>query len=191
MNKLKFIPVLAVVSLLSACGESGKLASVKAPKFEKEGTEIEVEKFFEDVDKYAMSLDFNNNKRMSSKEIKSSYAYEDVDTYKREKEVLLHTVYQETDDGVIKYDAPHSLISVKGEYGFYNLEENKAYGNEQREDVSYYESMFQRVQYCLPTAIIPRHIIAGQTPLPWTRKGGWAPSSYSTWTPTIWWERRT
>ena len=147
MNKLKFIPVLAVVSLLSACGESGKLASVKAPKFEKEGQEIEVEKFFEDVDKYAMSLDFNNNKRMSSKEIKSSYAYEDVDTYKREKEVLLHTVYQETDDGVIKYDAPHSLISVKGEYGFYNLEEDKAYGNEQREDVNYYEAMYQRVQY--------------------------------------------
>ena len=69
MNKLKFIPVLAVVSLLSACGQSSTFVTVKAPKFEKEGQEIEVEDFFKGVDTNVMALDFNNNKRMSSKEI--------------------------------------------------------------------------------------------------------------------------
>lgn len=147
MNKLKFIPVLAVVSLLSACGQSSKFVTVKAPKFEKEGQEIEVEDFFKGVDTNASALDFNNNKRMSSKEIKSSFRYEDVDTYKRGKDVIRHTVYQEMDEGIAKYDAPHSLISVKGEYGNDTLEENKFTGKQEEIDHKYFDTMYQRVQY--------------------------------------------
>lgn len=147
MNKLKFIPVLAIVSLLSACGQSSTFVTVKAPKFEKEGQEIEVEDFFKGVDTNAMALDFNNNKRMSSKEINSSYLYEEVDTYKRGKDVLLHTVYQEINKEIVKYDAPHSLISAKGEYGNNHLEENKFTGKKEDTNFSYFETMYQRVQY--------------------------------------------
>ena len=50
MKKIKFIPALALVAMLAACGGS-KSVSVKAPKFAKEGKEVEFTDFAEALDK--------------------------------------------------------------------------------------------------------------------------------------------
>ena len=47
MKIIKFIPALAMIALLSACGT--KSGSFKAPKFEKEGASIEKEVFVSEI----------------------------------------------------------------------------------------------------------------------------------------------
>ena len=69
MNKLKFIPVLAVVALLSACGT--KSEAVKAPKFDKEGAEVQYTEFMTDLTENAQALDIMGDKKAASFEMKS------------------------------------------------------------------------------------------------------------------------
>ncbi len=49
MKKIKFVPVLAIAALLSACGVN-KGISVKAPKFAKEGAEVTYTEFMNKLD---------------------------------------------------------------------------------------------------------------------------------------------
>ncbi len=69
MNKLKFIPVLAVVALLSACGT--KSEAVKAPKFDKEGSEVQYTEFMAGLSENAQALDIMGDKKAASFEMKS------------------------------------------------------------------------------------------------------------------------
>ena len=72
MNKLKFIPVLAVVALLSACGT--KSEAVKAPKFDKEGAEVQYTEFMAGLSENAQALDIMGDKKAASFEMKSEAA---------------------------------------------------------------------------------------------------------------------
>ena len=66
MNKLKFIPILAAVALLSAC-EAKAGARLKAPKFAKEGEECEAEVAFDKITDGLDNLDTRDSKFIGSK----------------------------------------------------------------------------------------------------------------------------
>ncbi len=71
MKSFKFIPVLAVAALLSACGTSKATVSAKAPKFAKEGKEVEVAKFSEDAVAAISKIEYlDDEAKIGSKEVK-------------------------------------------------------------------------------------------------------------------------
>ena len=82
MNKLKFIPVLAVVALLSACGT--KSEAVKAPKFDKEGAEVQYTEFMAGLSENAQTLDIIGDKKAASFEMKSEAAELQSNVLKRD-----------------------------------------------------------------------------------------------------------
>ena len=82
MKKIKFIPVLAMAALLSACEMGGP--SVKAPKFAKEGNKVEAEKFIEDASKVMSELDVSQeNPTYQDKLITVKLSYSDEIFIKR------------------------------------------------------------------------------------------------------------
>lgn len=82
MNKLKFIPVLAVVALLSACGT--KSEAVKAPKFDKEGAEVQYTEFMAGLSENAQALDIMGDKKAASFEMKAEAAEFQSNVLKRD-----------------------------------------------------------------------------------------------------------
>ena len=86
MNKLKFIPVLAVAALLSACG--GNSISVKAPKFAKEGKEVSAEAFVTEATKALEALDISKEEPISSKVLTTKSSSETGVVQTRGKKVV-------------------------------------------------------------------------------------------------------
>ena len=103
MNKLKFIPVLAVVALLSACGT--KSEAVKAPKFDKEGAEIQYTEFMAGLSENAQALDIMGDKKAASFEMKSEAADLQSNVLKRDGKNFYseYRFEQETNSG--QYDS--------------------------------------------------------------------------------------
>ena len=64
MNKIKFIPALALVALLSACGS--KASGIKAPKFEKEGSAVEKEVCAQKSEAKLSALEIFGDKKIGS-----------------------------------------------------------------------------------------------------------------------------
>lgn len=99
MNKLKFIPSLAIVALLSACGAKDVNKSVKEPKFEKFSKEVEKADFFEDLGKEIQKMDIVTNAKKLGSNVATLSAKELTDTtLTRDKKVF------SDDYNVIAYD---------------------------------------------------------------------------------------
>ena len=63
MKIIKFIPALAMIALLSACGT--KSGSFKAPKFEKEGASIEKEVFVSEINTAVDATVYNSTEELA------------------------------------------------------------------------------------------------------------------------------
>ena len=117
MNKNKFIPVLAVVALLSACGvKNNKSESVKTPKFEKLGSEVEKEEFVNDFSTGLNGLAFKDSKLMGSKEGTYYYGYESDLTVKRDGKEIAGNNYKEITDEKFQMDAVACISNYTGTY---------------------------------------------------------------------------
>lgn len=114
MNKIKFIPVLAVVALLSACGNNRQ--SVKAPKFAKEGQEVAVAKFVEDASKAFDNLDIFKEDRLGSKVVTSKASEATNEKLVRGKKTISESKKQEVEEYSYKLDAKSFVAEMEGKY---------------------------------------------------------------------------
>ena len=111
MNKLKFIPVLAVAALLSACG--GNSVSVKAPKFAKVGNEVEATKFAEDAMKALEEFDFmKSEEALGSKILDTKNSTERTNKLTRNKKVVSEYSYQQVSNQKGEFDAKNHVAKV-------------------------------------------------------------------------------
>ena len=84
MKSFKFIPALAIVALLSACGTS-KSVSVKAPKTMSKGQEISVQTFIEDGQKALDALEvLKDDVKFGSKAVTVKASEEETQTANRD-----------------------------------------------------------------------------------------------------------
>ena len=148
MNKLKFIPTLAVVALLSACGASKSASSVKEPKFEKEGSQIESDEFFLGVQNGLDGMDIFGEKKIGSKVANSSSGTEIRSTLSNSKGKLI--VDQGTSQ-VYEYDVKNDAKNFVGVLSGKdtNKQWEKMVGKQESSTarVSEYKVTYQQIEY--------------------------------------------
>ena len=113
MKKFKFIPVLAVAALLSACGASKATVSVKAPKFAKEGKEVEVAKFSEDAVAALNGVEYlNDEAKIGSKEIKAKNTAAQTATYSHDKKEQMKQEVKQCEEVVAQFDMKNNVLKA-------------------------------------------------------------------------------
>ena len=115
MKKLRFIPVLAVAALLSACG-IGKSGSVSKPKFAKAGEEVRAEKFAQDLKSVLNDLDVNKEQLLKSKELKISEKESVNGKHLRGKKAVETISMSQSEKNAAKYDASSYVAVLNAEY---------------------------------------------------------------------------
>lgn len=148
MNKLKFIPSLAIVALLSACGAKGVNKSVKEPKFEKFSKEVEKADFFEDLGKEIQKMDIFTNAKKLGSNVATLSAKELTDTtLTRDKKVF------SDDYNVIAYDLDvkndtKNIVSLGT--GTYTLTRGQKYSDKENAEMTQkneFVTYYQEVEY--------------------------------------------
>ena len=114
MNKLKFIPILAAVALLSAC-EAKASAYLKAPKFAKEGEECEAEVAFNKVLDGLQNLDTQDSKFIGSKVASYYNATQTVFTINRDGKFFEEHTETNTYEMKLQSDFNNKVITVETE----------------------------------------------------------------------------
>ena len=146
MKNIKYIPVLAIVALLSACNTTKSNNPVKEPKFEKEGEAVEYDAFLKEVGLGLSGLDFNSGKKMGSKEGSFYAAYEEDCVLEREGKEFGRETYTEIEDHKFKMDAKASIINDDGEYYVSILDKNGQYTYKDKNGEKWSTS-YQQVKY--------------------------------------------
>lgn len=113
MKKLKFIPVLAVAALLSACGSNG--VSVKAPKFAKMGEEVSFEKFDEEINKRFDELDFLKEDLLNSKTLVGKGSSLVSEKMTRGKKTITESTMKDSDEAKYELDMKNYIAKMSGE----------------------------------------------------------------------------
>ena len=113
MKKLRFIPVLAVAALLSACGTSN--GSVSKPKFAKAGEEVRAEKFAQDFKSVLNDLDLSKEQLLKSKELKVSKKESVNGKHLRNKKAVETLSGTRAEKDSAKYDATNFVAVVDQE----------------------------------------------------------------------------
>ena len=113
MKKLKFIPVLAVAALLSACGSNG--VSVKAPKFAKMGEEVSFEKFDEEINKRFDELDFLKEDLLNSKTLVGKGSSLISEKMTRGKKIITESTMKDSDEAKYELDMKNYIAKMSGE----------------------------------------------------------------------------
>ena len=111
MNKLKFIPALALVALLSACGS--KASSIKAPKFQKEGQEIGQQECSENAGAKLTAMDLLGTKKIGSTTSSFNAKAEQKSTLNRNKKKF--SEYSMMIDYNTKFEADAKSYVLHGE----------------------------------------------------------------------------
>ena len=114
MNKSKFIPVLAVVALLSACGTSNKIA-VKEPKFDKEGTKVEYTAFISGLEDAASSLTIMSEEKLPSFDLNFKLGTSEEKVFNRNDKVASREFGYESESLKMQYDSNNAVTSEKYE----------------------------------------------------------------------------
>ncbi len=113
MKKLKFIPVLAVAALLSACGSNG--VSVKAPKFAKMGEEVSFEKFDEEINKRFDGLDFLKEDLLNSKSLAGKGSSFVSEKLTRGKKTITESTMKDSNEAKYELDMKNYIAKMSGE----------------------------------------------------------------------------
>ena len=115
MKSIKFIPALALVAMLAACG--GSKVSVKAPKFAKEGKEVEfaefAEKFNDDSIFGKLSEESINKDGFPSLSIKTKYSSEIGNKVTEGKDVKSEELEKAVEEINFKADMKNLRLSVE------------------------------------------------------------------------------
>lgn len=114
MNKSKFIPVLAVVALLSACGTSNKIA-VKEPKFDKEGTKVEYAAFISDLEDAASSVTVMDEEKMPSFDLNFKFSSGEEKVFNRNDKVASREFHYNSESLKMQYDSNNAVTTEKYE----------------------------------------------------------------------------
>ena len=116
MKKIKLIPALAMVALLAGCNGSKSL-SIKAPKFAKEGKEVEFSAWKEGLSDENLFgiLSTYEFKEMSSTVLNVSFANKSSTKIKEGKKVVLEKDQQALEQLVLKSDLENDRINVQME----------------------------------------------------------------------------
>ena len=152
MKKMNFIPSLALVCLLSACGTT-KAPSMAKPRFAKQGKEIASYEDFSNQFQTVLeeselsSADF----KMGDREMNSKAYVMESEIVKRNKKVFTEesrTIYSET---LNRFDGDNHIIATKGKTVSYWIfkELDSTHENESRsnENIVYQESTVDGKQY--------------------------------------------
>lgn len=114
MKIIKFIPALAMIALLSACGT--KSGSFKAPKFVKEGASIEKDAFVTEINT-AVDASTYKGEEVITKSFASdtSYSSEDSTTIYKDGKKYAETIQQATFTANMKADIKNHVAYLNGE----------------------------------------------------------------------------
>lgn len=103
MKKIKFIPVLAMAALLSACELGGP--SVKAPKFAKEGDKVEAAAFIEDALKAIKELEvYKAEPSYKDRFVKVNNSNSEEEFLKRGNKKVNQYSYKKSSDMTFEFD---------------------------------------------------------------------------------------
>ena len=112
MNKIKLIPVLAIVSLLSACGDKYGI-SLKAPKFSSVGKEVTIETFSNDLKAKFEEMKKNENFYKGKKEISDYQGAEMSSDRVRDKKTKRESYVKSNLDTKYSYDMDSLVAQIE------------------------------------------------------------------------------
>ena len=139
MNKIKYIPILALAALLSSCGVFGG----KAPKFENEGEEIN--KYADFYNRYNDTLldseIMDSDVLFTDRLIKASVYENQITTVKRGNKELSKTETTSSSKSEGQYDADNYVAKITGE------QKQSMKGNNQEGNGSYTTSAKMEYYY--------------------------------------------
>ena len=165
MKSFKFIPVLAVAALLSACGTSKATVSAKAPKFAKEGKEVEVAKFSEDAVAAISKIEYlDDEAKIGSKEVKVKNSAVQSSTITRNKKEAAKQEIKKSEEVVAQFDMKNNVCKAINKSAQSTLFKVSYGYNEQYNEET--ETMYmQEAQYEGETWIVRAAVEAKQTTL--------------------------
>ena len=146
MNKLKFIPFLAIAALLSGCGTNAS-DSIKKVKFAKEGEEIESAPWFEEVMSGLNNLDYQDTKFINSKE---GYHYSGSEmnfTLKRDNKVLTNEKTLNSLEYKVVSDFDNKIINMSMTQTQVDIAETKGSEKHNNKQVSEMTGQYQKTVY--------------------------------------------
>lgn len=113
MKSLKFIPVLAVAALLSACGTS-KSVSVKAPKLLNKGKEVQLQEFVDGANEALSGLETLKAETVfGSKTMNSTSSWEEKESLKRDGKLYGESREAGVQKASVKADAKNYVMSAE------------------------------------------------------------------------------
>lgn len=102
-----------ITALLSACG-GDKGVVVKAPKFAKQGKEVEAAQFIEDFSKVVSELPFlQENAELKSRKLVAKGSFETKETYKYKDQLMAEDHKKEVEEGTYVIDAKNLVVGVE------------------------------------------------------------------------------
>lgn len=114
MKKIKFIPALAMVALLSACGTKSNL--FKAPKFDKVGASIEKDVFVSEINNAVDASVYNSTEELAKFFICTlSYGSESITTVNKYGKKYAEQLQQRTMTASLKADTKNYVAHMEGE----------------------------------------------------------------------------
>lgn len=155
MNKLKYIPILALAALLSSCGVFGG----KAPKFENEGEEIN--KYADFCNRYDNTLldseVMDSDVLFTDRLIKSSVYENQITTVKRGNKELSKTETTSSSKSEGQYDADNYVAKITGE------QKQSMKGNDQEGNGSYTTSSKTEYYYQFEKENYTKYLVFANT----------------------------
>lgn len=112
MNRIKLIPVLAIVSLLSACGDKYGI-SLKAPKFSSVGKEVTIETFSNNLKAKFEEMKNNENFYKGKKEISDYQGGEMSSDRVRDKKTKRESYVKSNLDTKYSYDMDSLVAQIE------------------------------------------------------------------------------
>lgn len=114
MKLIKFIPALAMIALLSACGT--KSGSFKAPKFVKEGASIEKDTFVTEINTAVNASVYKGEEAITKSLVcADSYGSESITTINKDGKKYAEQLQQRTMTANLKADVKNHVAHMEGE----------------------------------------------------------------------------
>lgn len=114
MKIIKFIPALAMIALLSACGT--KSGSFKAPKFDKVGASIEKDVFVSEINNAVDASVYNSTEELAKSFVcTASYGSESIATINKDGKKYGEQLQQRTMTANLKADTKNYVAHMEGE----------------------------------------------------------------------------
>lgn len=114
MKIIKFIPALAMIALLSACGTKSNL--FKAPKFDKVGASIEKDAFVSEINNAVDATVYNSTEELAKSFIcTASYGSESITTINKDGKKYAEQLQQRTMTANLKADTKNYVAHMEGE----------------------------------------------------------------------------